>query len=166
MKNFVASILVGLVSVSVHATTRVPVTQASLGACASRALLIELNVDEATPKYQMVEAIKLLADYPNFSITPAHSELSAIAFSAKLRDNCVSDSCAKALGWFDLQKRLARFKGVAVSCELPSPKGGSDYPPPRSAPAMPGHSGDPNQPPVPGAGGVTGGNVGADISAD
>ena len=99
-----------LLSLSASASPSVPVNVASLGACNTHTLEIELNVDGKTPKRDLVEAIKILADYPSFTITPEHSEQSALRFLAKLNSNCVSDSCARADGWFDLQKRLERFQ--------------------------------------------------------
>ncbi len=148
-----------LLSLAASASYTAPVNLASLSACGTQTLEIELNVDGKTPKYQIIEAIKLFADYPSFSITPTHSEQSTLRFKAVLKDNCVSDSCARADGWFDLQQRLNRLKGVDVSCA--EPKGGRGPTPQPGMPVPPGGSGQPGQPgqpPPPGAGGVTGSN--------
>ena len=110
-----------------------------------------MNVDGRTPKFQLIEAIKLLADYPSFAIMPVRGEQSEIAFRATLKDTCMSDSCAKALGWFDLQKRLERFRGVAVACANDDRVEPSQ---PR-APGMPGR-------PMPSPGGGPGGQPGTD----
>ncbi len=145
-----------LFSLTASAAYHAPVNVASLSACDSHALEIEMNVDGQTSKSQIVDAIKLLADYPSFTITPQHSEQSTIRFLARLNDNCMSDSCARATGWFDLQQRLNRLKGVVVSCADQQSKAN------REMPRMPGEAppggGKPQWPPPPGRGGVTGGN--------
>ena len=139
------------------ATFHAPVNLAALSACDSRVLEVEINVDGATPKIEMVEAIKLLADYSSFTITPQHSEQSSLLFYAALNDNCVSDSCARINGWFDLQKRLSRIKGVVVSCSAPA-SAEAEHEKPTLPGGLPQRACPGRAMPFPSRGGVTGTN--------
>ncbi|MES2966104.1 MAG: hypothetical protein V4760_19645 [Bdellovibrionota bacterium] len=92
--------------------------------CSSGTLRIELNVAGRTPKADLVEALKLFSDYPALLFTPTHAERTSVAYTAATRFYCETAKCARDAGFNEIQIRLARFKGVRLTCspdELPAP---------------------------------------------
>lgn len=91
--------------------------------CETRALFIELNVEGRTPKADLVEALKLFADYPQLVFTPTHAERTAVGYTASTREYCETAKCAREAGFSEIQVRLSRYKGVRVSCSTDIPGG-------------------------------------------
>lgn len=89
--------------------------------CTSRTLSIELNVAGRTPKADLVEALKLFADYPALAFTPSHAERTSVGYTASTRDYCETAKCARDAGFNEIQVRLSRFKGVRLTCSPEAP---------------------------------------------
>ncbi|MEK7355059.1 MAG: hypothetical protein AAB250_01320, partial [Bdellovibrionota bacterium] len=82
-----------------------------------------------TPKADLVEALKLFADYPGLSFTPVDAERTTLAYDVTTKFACATAKCARDVGFNEVQVRLARFKGVRLTCAvLPAPGGSQDMP--------------------------------------